>query len=562
MGEDPIPGPGSAHVGEYAIVERLGTDRSAERFRARRGVLRTDVHIKVLNQELDSGSSVAERMQAKAEAALGFRHPNLVTLLDFGWDGGRFFWVSEWTEAELLDELLRNQGLLGADAAVEIALDVTLALRQMHATGMIHGAIDSGSVFLTPAWDAKLADLGIAAISAMEDPAPEEADDIYAVGVLLGEMLTGSMVGGAPPGADPLGGQPLAPVPPSAINPEVPPEIDAIVLRTLASDPSERFTTADALYSALLKWRQSRLEGMIWGGEAASFEGDPSSSSSPLSRLSGQPTAHGSEPERGGPPGSTGARTVMPMTVPEAHGGRGSTGWGLEREPDGVMMMPDAAIRRRGVDGPAGQGPSGVAGRTGIVLRRVLLAALLILFVDSVYVVASLPFALGTARAQLDQGAGQLRSGGYEAAENHFVDSLDASNRAVGVTRHPPYLLLASLPWVGRDPVAMGEMAEGTRLAALAGVASSRGFIEIGAPAGDPPVAALRNGTLGPLAAQSGAPFLARSKELLETSLASLDGAPEPNLGFVAGPLRAERAAVEQSLASLVEFETLAGLSP
>ncbi len=108
----------------------------------------------------------------------------------------------------------------------------------------------------------------------------------------------------------------------------------------------------------------------------------------------------------------------------------------------------------------------------------------------------------------------------------------------------------------------MGEMAEGTRLAALAGVASSRGFIEIGAPAGDPPVAALRNGTLGPLAAQSGAPFLARSKELLETSLASLDGAPEPNLGFVAGPLRAERAAVEQSLASLVEFETLAGLSP
>ena len=550
-----MPSPGRAHVGEYAVVERLGTYRSAERFRARRGVLRTDVLIQVLNQALDSDSRVAEHMQAKAAAALGFRHPNVVTLLDYGWDGGRFFWVSEWTEAESLDALLGGQGPLAADAAVEIAIDVTLALEKMHAVGLVHGDIVSGNVLLSPAWDAKLTDLGIAATFIGEDPAPEVSDDVYAVGVLLGEMLTGSMLGGAPPGTDPLGGRPLAPVAPSAINPDVPAEIDALVLRTLASDPSERFTTAGALHSALSNWRRSRLEGLIWGEAGPSFGGEATSP------LSGDP-AHDPQMEEAASRRAGDGAPETNVIVPDAHLEQGATGGGHERGPEGVIVPPDAAAHHREVDEPVGRPSSGVAASTAVVVRRVLLAVLLVLFVDSVYVVASLPFALGAARTHLDQGARELRSGSYEAAADHFVESLDASNRAVGVTRHPPFLLLASLPWTGRDPSAMGEMATATRLAALAGVASSRGFIEMGAPAADPPVAALLNGTLDPRTVRDNAPYLARSRELLEASLESLDGAPEPNLGFVAGPLRAERAAVAQSLASLVDFETRAGLSP
>ncbi|MBA3350734.1 MAG: hypothetical protein H0T12_09295, partial [Actinobacteria bacterium] len=65
-----------------------------------------------------------------------------------------------------------------------------------------------------------------------------------------------------------------------------------------------------------------------------------------------------------------------------------------------------------------------------------------------------------------------------------------------------------------------------------------------------------------PRAARDGAPFFARSQELLKTSIETLDAAPDPNLGFVAGPLRAERTAVERSRASLDELEALAGLSP
>ncbi|MDQ3784520.1 MAG: DUF4012 domain-containing protein [Actinomycetota bacterium] len=556
MGEDLIPGPGRAHVGEYAIVERLGTDRSAERFRARRGVLRTDVLIRVLTRELESDSSVAAHMQAKAEAALGFRHPNVVTLLDYGWDGGRFFWVSEWTEAESLDTLLSDHGLLGAEAAVEIALDVSLALEQAHSIGLVHGDIASGNVLLSPAWDAQLSDLGIAAPFVVGGRAPEVADDIYAVGALLGEMLTGSMLGGAPPGTDPLGGRPLSPVAPSAINPDVPPEIDALVLRTLASDPWERFETAGALHSALSSWRQSRLEGLIWG------EGDPSFGGDVASPLSGHP-AHDPEMDRAdhSPRAGHGAPEKT-ATVADAPEGQGVAEWGREHEPEGVIVLPDAAVPRRRVDPPAGRLSSGLAASTAMVVRRVLLATLLILFVDSVYVVGSLPFALGTARAQLDQGVRDVRSGSYGAAEDHFVESLDDSNRAVGVTRHPPFLLLASLPWVGRDPSAMGEMATATRLAALAGVASSRGFIEMGAPEGGPPAAVFRNGTVRLRALEDGAPFFARSRELLEESLQTLEGAPDPYLGFVGEPLRTERAAVEEARASLIKFDTLAGLLP
>ena len=549
-----MPGPGRAHVGEYAVVERLGTYCNAERFKGRRGVLRTNALIQVLNRELDSDSSAAEHIQAKAATALGFRHPNVVALLDYGWDGGRFFWVSEWTEAESLDALLGAQGPLGAEAAVEIALDITLALEHMHAAGLVHGDIASRNVLLSPAWDAKLTDLGITGAVTGEDRAPEASDDIYAVGVLLGEMLTGSMLGGAPPGTDPLGGRPLAPVAPSAINPDVPPEIDALVLRALASDPSERFATAGAFHSALSNWRRSRLEGLIWG-EASSSYGDDAASP-----LSGYPSpdppserAASRQPGHGAP--ETGA-------VSDAHRAREASEWDRERGPEGVIVLPETAAHHREVDTPADRRPSGVRASIAIVLRRVLLAVLLILFVDSVYVVASQPFALGTARAQLDQGARELRSGSYGAAADHFVESLDASNRAVGVTRHPPFLLLESLPWVGRDPSAMGEMATATRQAALAGVASSRGFIAMGAPAGDSPVEALRDRTLDPRTVRDKQPYLARSRELLETSLESLDRAPEPNLGFVAGPLRAERAAVAQMLASLVDFETRAGLLP
>ncbi|MBA3628896.1 MAG: DUF4012 domain-containing protein [Actinobacteria bacterium] len=554
MGEDLMPSPGRAHVGEYAVVERLGTYRRAERFRARRGVLRTDVLIQVLNQALDSDSRVAEHMQARAAASLGFRHPNVVTLLDYGWDGGRFFWVSEWTEAESLDALLGGQGPLAADAAVEIAIDVTLALEQMHAVGLVHGDIVSGNVLLSPAWDAKLTDLGIAATFIGEDPAPEVSDDVYAVGVLLGEMLTGSMLGGAPPGTDPLGGRPLAPVAPSAINPDVPAEIDALVLRTLASDPSERFTTAGALHSALSNWRRSRLEGLIWGEAGPSFGGEATSP------LSGDP-AHDPHSERSASrqPGHGAPETGA---ASDAHPAQEASEWDRERGPEGVIVRPETAAHHREVDRPAGRRPSGVRASIAIVLRRVLLAALLILFVDSVYVVASLPFALGAARTHLDQGARELRSGSYEAAADHFVESLDASNRAVGVTRHPPFLLLATLPWVGRDPSAMGEMATATRLAALAGVASSRGFIEMGAPAGGPPAAVFHNGTVRLSALEEGAPFFAHSRELLEESLETIKGAPDPYLEFVTGPLRTEQAAVAEARETLMKFDTVASLLP
>src|SRR5439155_10765252 len=226
----------------------LGTDR----------VLSRQVAVKVLGPEFSRDESFVARFRREAQAAASLTHPNVVGVFDTGSDDGTHFIVMEYVNGKTLAQVIREDAPLLPERAVEIAEAVAGGLAFAHRQGIIHRDIKPANIMLTPNGDAKVMDFGIARAAASDSLtqtatvlgtatyfSPEQAQgakvdarsDIYALGCVLYQMLTAH----PPFEAD----TPVAvaykhvredPVPPSALNGDVPPALDAIVLKALRSE--------------------------------------------------------------------------------------------------------------------------------------------------------------------------------------------------------------------------------------------------------------------------------------------------------------------------------------
>jgi serine/threonine-protein kinase len=186
----------------------------------------------------------------------------------------------EYVAGRTLREVLREYSRLPALEAARIAAEIADALSFAHRNGVVHRDIKPGNVLLTPAGQVKVTDFGIARAEQNDDLtktgsvmgtatyfSPEQAQgldldgraDVYALGVVLYEMLTGV----APFIAD----NPVSvaykhvreePVPPSRRNPDVPPALEQIIMSALAKDPEHRYQSADDLRADLLRFRRGR----------------------------------------------------------------------------------------------------------------------------------------------------------------------------------------------------------------------------------------------------------------------------------------------------------------
>src|SRR4029453_11251320 len=206
-----------------------------------------------------------------AREATRLDHPNIVAVLDLGEDGGVPFLVMEPVERRTLREALRTGGVPPVERAVEIAAQVCSALGAAHAQGLIHGGLTPGNVLGGGHSPVRVMDFGLAALVSASAPeavryrSPEQVQsgrsddrsDLYALGCCLFELLTG-----APPFDGPT---PFAvirrhieelPRPPSALRPEVPAELDELVLRSLAKYPHDRPQTAAELRHGLARLRR------------------------------------------------------------------------------------------------------------------------------------------------------------------------------------------------------------------------------------------------------------------------------------------------------------------
>lgn len=270
----------------YELVERLGSGGMAEVFRAVDRVLDRDVAVKVLSPQRATDAAFVRRFEREARSAASLDHPNVVGVHDFGSDeleGGdtRPFIVMQLVEGPTLEQVIAEEGPLPLDRALEVGRQVCAALSAAHAAGLVHRDIKPSNIMFDRSGGVLVTDFGIA-LSATESTrttsvygsvsylAPEQARgervdgraDLYAFGCVLYAMLTGD-----PPYT---GDEPIAVVlrhldgdlePPSTHRPDVPDQLDAIVLRALASDPDERYTDAESLRADLTAVAEGRTLG-------------------------------------------------------------------------------------------------------------------------------------------------------------------------------------------------------------------------------------------------------------------------------------------------------------
>ena len=270
-------------LGQYLLKERLGAGGMGEVYLAEHVLLRRPCAIKLIRPERAGDPENLLRFVREVQTTATLTHPNTVQIFDYGHaEDGTFYYVMEFLSGLTLGQLVKRHGRLPAARAVHFVRQICAALREAHAVGLIHRDIKPGNVMVCERGGlhdvVKLLDFGLVlAPDAGPDgerltqegaiagtPAymsPEQASgrqdldarsDIYSVGCLAYFLLTGQS-----PFAGRSAVQMLAahlyepPVPLTARCPEVPEELQAIVLRCLAKDPAERFASAENLESAL-----------------------------------------------------------------------------------------------------------------------------------------------------------------------------------------------------------------------------------------------------------------------------------------------------------------------
>ena len=264
----------------YLLKEKIGSGGMADVYLADDQLLGREVAVKVLHAQYAADPSFIQRFRHEAQSAANLNHPNIVNIYDWGNEGELYYIVMEYVEGRDLKEILRSDGRLLPERAAEIAAEVSAALQFAHRRNLVHRDIKPHNIFITNIGQVKVMDFGIAregngggitqtgmVMGTPQYISPEQAQglavdgrsDIYSLGVVLYEMLTGRV-----PFDDP---NPVTitykqvredPVPPSAIDPEVPTTLEAIVMKAMSKNPANRFQSAQEMKADLLRF----LEGM------------------------------------------------------------------------------------------------------------------------------------------------------------------------------------------------------------------------------------------------------------------------------------------------------------
>jgi len=259
--------------GKYRILAVVGRGGVATVYLGRDVTSDRTVAVKVLKEEYTEHPEFPERFRREAEAVLHLDDPHIVEFLDYGIEDGRHFLVMEYIEGKTLAQVVRERGPLPIEEAIGIACQVCDALEVAHEGGVVHRDIKPQNLMLTPEGAIKVMDFGLARVATevtltqtgvfMGTPryvSPEvvkgervdHRGDIYALGVVLYEMLTGDI----PFLTDSTWALLQAhvqeqPPPVREARREVPEWLEAVIDVALAKDPEDRFQTAAAFRAAL-----------------------------------------------------------------------------------------------------------------------------------------------------------------------------------------------------------------------------------------------------------------------------------------------------------------------
>ncbi|MCX7780049.1 MAG: Stk1 family PASTA domain-containing Ser/Thr kinase [Negativicutes bacterium] len=257
----------------YTILERIGGGGMADVYRAHDKLLDRSVAVKVLRSQFTNDEDFVTRFRREAQAAAKLSHPNIVNIYDVGKDEDVYYIVMEYISGETLKDRIQREAPLPLEVAVSIAMEIAEALEHAHQSGLIHCDIKPHNILMTRTGRIKVTDFGIARavtsatmtqtgtiIGSVHYFSPEQArgavigakSDIYSLGVVLYEMLTGKVpFSGETPISIALKHLQEEPEPPRAINPGIPPLIEAIILKAMAKEPVARFESISEMIGDL-----------------------------------------------------------------------------------------------------------------------------------------------------------------------------------------------------------------------------------------------------------------------------------------------------------------------
>jgi serine/threonine-protein kinase len=258
--------------GRYRIMRKLGSGGMADVYLAEDEELGRRVAIKILNDKYAPDDQFVERFRREAKNAAGLSHPNIVSIYDRGEAEGTYYIAMEYLDGRSLKELVVARGPLPIPDAIAATRQVLAALRFAHRKGVVHRDIKPHNVMADADGRLKVTDFGIAraGVSQMTEAgsiigtaqylSPEQArgapvdqrSDLYSMGVVLYEMLTGQVpFTGESPVEIAMKHLSDTPRPPSLLRPDIPPDLDMVVLRALAKNPEDRFQTAEEMDAEL-----------------------------------------------------------------------------------------------------------------------------------------------------------------------------------------------------------------------------------------------------------------------------------------------------------------------
>lgn len=265
--------------GRYRLLTQHGSGGMAVIYQATDLALGRTVAVKILRPSLTNDPEFLKRFRQEARNVANLSHPNIVTVHDVGQDGNTHYIVMEYIDGQDLKRLIRSEAPFSIDRALGIAIKICAGVGYAHRAGLVHADVKPQNVLVTESNNVKVTDFGIAqALSATQprekqrvvwgsphyfspeqaqgDP-PTPASDVYAIGIVMFEMLTGRLpflgtdqqelalahIREAPPNS-------------SELNPNIPESLDRILQKVLSKEPASRYRTAEQLGRILISYRR------------------------------------------------------------------------------------------------------------------------------------------------------------------------------------------------------------------------------------------------------------------------------------------------------------------
>ena len=263
--------------GRYEILDVLGVGGMAVVYKAKCHKLNRMVAIKVLKDDFLEDADFRGRFHAEGQAVAMLSHPNIVSVYDVSSTDTVDYIVMELIEGITLKQYIEKKGALNANETLHFANQIAKALEHAHSRGIVHRDIKPHNIMVLRNGSVKVADFGIArsiakgntlqkeALGSVHYISPEQAkgehvdarSDIYSLGVVMYEMSTGKQpYEGSSPVNVALQHINSTPVLPTALNLQIPAGLEQIIMKAMAQNPEDRYSSAVELQSAIEQFQK------------------------------------------------------------------------------------------------------------------------------------------------------------------------------------------------------------------------------------------------------------------------------------------------------------------